>query len=40
MISELKINVPLVLVYVILCVMPLILDLTEESKWRYTELKI
>lgn len=40
MISEVKINLPLGLVYVILNVMPLGLDLTEERKWRYTELKI
>ena len=40
MISEVKFNVPLILVYVILCIMPLILDMAEERKWRYTELKI
>ena len=40
MISELRINVPLILVYVILCIMPLILDIMEGRKWRYTELKI
>ena len=40
MISKVELNVPLILVYVMLCVMPLMLDLTEESKWRYTELKI
>ncbi len=40
MISELKLNLSLILVYMILCIMPLTVDLTEERKWRYTELKI
>ena len=40
MISEVKWNVPLTVVYVMLCIMPLILDMAEERKWRYIELKI
>ena len=40
MISEIKPNLFLISVYMILSVMPLILDISEERKWRYTELKI
>ena len=40
MISEVGFNLPLILMYVMLGVMPLALDFTEERKWRYTELKI
>ena len=40
MISEIKWNLPLTAVYLILCVMPLILDISEDMKWKYTESKI
>lgn len=40
MISEMKWNFLLISVYAILCVMPLILDISEDRKWKYTESKI
>ena len=40
MISEIKWNLPLTAVYLILCVMPLILDISEDMKWKYIESRI
>ncbi|MBQ5561985.1 MAG: energy-coupling factor transporter transmembrane protein EcfT [Clostridia bacterium] len=40
MISEIKWNLPLTAVYLVLCIMPLILDISEDLKWKYTESKI
>lgn len=40
MISEIKWNLPLTAVYLVLCIMPLILDISEDMKWKYTESKI
>lgn len=39
-ISEIKFNVPLATVYVILCAVPLVSDIAEDMKWKYTESKI
>ncbi len=39
MISEIRFHAVLTAIYVILCVMPLTVDIMEDRKWKYTEWK-